>query len=96
MMISDGLKKNTIKDYENKLFKMYDKVVESKKKFFDDKDFQIVLFKQRYDVKNKRWIMDTDEEFNNISLGDEYKSIVTIALYKNGKNYVVNRKKNNE
>ncbi len=93
MMISDGLKKNSIKDYENKLFKMYDKVVDSKKKLFDDKEFQIVLFKQRYDINNKRWVMDNDEEFNNISLGDEYKSIVTIALYKNGKNYVVNGKK---
>ena len=29
MMISDGLKKNTVKDYENKLFKMYDKVIDN-------------------------------------------------------------------
>lgn len=93
MMISDGLKKNTIKDYENKLFKMYDKVIDGKKKLFEVKGFQLVLFKQRYDIKNKKWVIDKDDSFDEIALGDQYKCIVTMALYKNGKNYIVNEKK---
>lgn len=93
MTISDGIKKNTVKDYENKLFKMYERILKDKEKIFKDKDFQLVMIKQKYDVKNKKWINDTDENFDSVEFDDGYKCIVTFALYKNGCNYIVNNKK---
>ena len=50
MTISAGIKKSAVKDYETKLFKMYERVLKDKEKLFKDKDFQLVLFKQRYEV----------------------------------------------
>ena len=41
MTISDGIKKNTVKDYENKLFKMYERILKDKEKIFKDKDFWV-------------------------------------------------------
>jgi hypothetical protein len=93
MTISDGIKKSAIKDYETKLFKMYERILKDKEKMFKDRDFQLVLFKQRFDTKNKKWINDTDENFDKVEFDDGYKCIVTFALYKNGRNYIVNNKK---
>ena len=66
MTISDGIKKSIVKDYETKLFKMYDRILKDKEKLFKDKDFQLVLFKQRYDTKLNKWIYDTDENFEKV------------------------------
>ena len=93
MTISDGIKKSVVKDYENKLFKMYERILKSKEKLFKDKDFQLVMFKQRYDVKNNKWVNDTEEYFDNIEFDDGYKCIVTFALYKNGQNFIVSNKR---
>ena len=93
MTISDGIKKNTIIDYENKLFKMYERILKDKEKLFLDKGFKLVLFKQRYDARNKKWITDKDDGFNDILFDDGYKCLVTFALYKNGSNYIANGKK---
>ena len=93
MTISAGIKKSAVKDYETKLFKMYERVLKDKEKLFKDKDFQLVMIKQKYDVKNKKWINDTDENFDKVEFDDGYKCIVTFALYKNGQNYIVNNKK---
>ena len=93
MTITSGIKKNVVKDYENKLFKMYERILSDKEKLFKDKNFQLVLFKQRYDTKINKWIDDTDINFDNVEFGDGYKSIVTFALYKNGQNYIINNKK---
>ena len=32
------------------------------------------MFKQKYDTKSKKWINDSDENFNNIEFDDGYKS----------------------
>ncbi len=93
MIISDGIKKSVVKDYENRLFKMYEKIVKNKEKLFTDKGFQLVMFKQRYDTKLKKWINHTADNFDNIEIDDGYKCLVTIALYKNGQNYIANNKK---
>ena len=60
MTISDGIKKSIVKDYENKLFKMYERILNDKEKLFKDKGFQLVMFKQRYDTKLNKWINNTD------------------------------------
>lgn len=93
MTISDGIKKSIVKDYENKLFKMYERILIDKEKLFKDKEFQLVMFKQRYDTKLNKWINDTDENFDKVEFSDGYKCVVTFALYKNGHNYIVNNKK---
>lgn len=93
MTISEGIKKNTVRDYETKLFKMYERILKDKEKIFKDKNFQLVMYKQRYNVKTKTWVNDTDKEFDNVTFDDGYKCIVTFALYKNGKNYIINNKK---
>ena len=93
MTISDGIKKSIVKDYENNLFKMYERILIDKEKLFKDKEFQLVMFKQRYDTKLNKWINDTDENFDKVEFNDGYKCVVTFALYKNGQNYIVNNKK---
>lgn len=93
MTISSSLKRNTIKDYENKLFKMYERILKDKEKLFLDKGFKLVLFKQRYDVKSKKWINSEEDNFDSVVYDDGYKCIVTFALYKNGNNFLVNDKK---
>ncbi len=93
MTISDGIKKSIVKDYENKLFKMYERILIDKEKLFKDKEFQLVMFKQRYDTKLNKWINDTDENFDKVEFSDGYKCVITFALYKNGHNYIVNNKK---
>lgn len=93
MTISSSLKRNTIKDYENKLFKMYERILKDKEKLFLDKGFKLVLFKQRYDVKSKKWINSEEDNFDSVVYDDGYKCVVTFALYKNGNNYLVNDKK---
>ena len=93
MTISDGIKKSIVIDYENKLFKMYEIILIDKEKLFKDKEFQLVMFKQRYDTKLNKWINDTDENFDKVEFSDGYKCVVTFALYKNGHNYIVNNKK---
>ena len=93
MTISDGIKKSIVKDYENKLFKMYERILIDKEKLFKDKEFQLVMFKQKFDTKLNKWINDTDENFDKVEFNDGYKCVVTFALYKNGQNYIVNNKK---
>lgn len=93
MTISSSLKRNTIKDYENKLFKMYERILKDKEKLFLDKGFKLVLFKQRYDVKSKKWINSEEDNFDSVVYDEGYKCIVTFALYKNGNNFLVNDKK---
>lgn len=93
MTISDGIKKSIVKDYENKLFKMYERILNDKEKLFKDKGFQLVMFKQKFDTKLNKWINDTDENFDKVEFNDGYKCVVTFALYKNGQNYIVNNKK---
>jgi len=93
MTISSSLKRNTIKDYEKKLFKMYERILKDKEKLFLDKGFKLVLFKQRYDVKSKKWINSEEDNFDSVVYDDGYKCVVTFALYKNGNNYLVNDKK---
>lgn len=93
MTISDGIKKSIVKDYENKLFKMYERILNDKEKLFKDKEFQLVMFKQRYDTKLNKWINDTDDNFDKVEFSNGYKCVVTFALYKNGQNYIVNNKK---
>ena len=93
MTISDGIKISAVKDYENRLFNMYEKILKNKEKLFLDKGFQLMMFKQRYDTKLKVWVNDSDINFDQVEYDDGYKCIVTFALYKNGQNYIVNKKK---
>ena len=93
MIISDRINKNVIKDYENKLFKSYDTILKKNEKKFIDKDFQLIMFKQRYNVEQNCWINDRDENFENVVYDDGYKCIVTFALYKKSENVIIDDKK---
>ena len=93
MTICNVINEGAIKDYEEKLFKRYEAILNDKKNMFEDKGFQLVMFKQRYDKKSKKWFNDKENDFNNIKYEDGYKCIVSFALYKNGQNYIVNNKK---
>lgn len=93
LIISDGLKKNMITEYQNKMFKTYERILKDKVKLFEDKDFQLVMFKQKFDPKTKEWVIDSSDKFDIVEYDNGYKCIVTFALYKNGENYIVNDKK---
>lgn len=93
LIISDGLKKNMITEYQNKMFKTYERILKEKEKLFRDKDFELVMFKQKFDTKSNEWVIDTSDKFDKVEYDNGYKCIVTFALYKNGENFIVNNKK---